>query len=69
VSYISQCETIHPGELIGSGTVGKGCGLELGRQLHPGDIVELEVSGIGILRNQIGQPEAVGWQPEPRHPR
>jgi 2-keto-4-pentenoate hydratase/2-oxohepta-3-ene-1,7-dioic acid hydratase in catechol pathway len=68
VSYVSQCETIQPGELIGSGTVGRGCGLELDRQLQPGDVVELEVSGIGVLRNRIGPSEAVGWMPEPRLP-
>src|SRR5215210_9236253 len=44
-----------PGEVIGSGTVGTGCILELGdgRWLQPGDTVELEVEGIGILRNTI----------------
>jgi 2-keto-4-pentenoate hydratase/2-oxohepta-3-ene-1,7-dioic acid hydratase in catechol pathway len=68
VSYVSQGETVQPGELIGSGTVGRGCGLELDRQLQPGDVVELEVSGIGVLRNQIGPAEAVTWRPEPRHP-
>jgi 2-keto-4-pentenoate hydratase/2-oxohepta-3-ene-1,7-dioic acid hydratase in catechol pathway len=68
VSYISRCETIQPGELIGSGTVGRGCGLELDRHLQPGDVVELEVSGIGVLRNPLGEPEAVRWQPEPRRP-
>jgi 2-keto-4-pentenoate hydratase/2-oxohepta-3-ene-1,7-dioic acid hydratase in catechol pathway len=43
------------GEVIGSGTVGRGCILEHGdgRWLQPGDEVELEVEGIGILRNRI----------------
>jgi 2-keto-4-pentenoate hydratase/2-oxohepta-3-ene-1,7-dioic acid hydratase in catechol pathway len=35
--------------------VGKGCGIELGRWLQPGDIIELEVEGIGILRNRVGE--------------
>jgi 2-keto-4-pentenoate hydratase/2-oxohepta-3-ene-1,7-dioic acid hydratase in catechol pathway len=35
------------------GTVGKGCGLELLRFLAPGDVVELEIKGIGVLRNRI----------------
>jgi fumarylacetoacetate (FAA) hydrolase len=45
-----------PGEVIGSGTVGTGCILEHGdgRWLQPGDVVELEVAGIGLLRNTIG---------------
>jgi fumarylacetoacetate (FAA) hydrolase len=43
------------GEVIGSGTVGGGCILEHGdeRWLLPGDEVELEIEGIGVLRNRI----------------
>jgi fumarylacetoacetate (FAA) hydrolase len=45
-----------PGDVIGSGTVGTGCILELGdgRWLQPGDVVELEIETIGILRNTVG---------------
>jgi fumarylacetoacetate (FAA) hydrolase len=45
-----------PGEVLGSGTVGTGCILEHGdgRWLQPGDVVELEVDGIGTLRNTVG---------------
>ena len=53
ISYVSQSETLHPGEFFGSGTVGGGSGLELERYLEPGDVVELEVEGIGTLRNRI----------------
>ncbi|MFZ5643858.1 MAG: fumarylacetoacetate hydrolase family protein [Bacillota bacterium] len=53
IAYISRGETLYPGEFIGSGTVGSGCGLELGRWLKPGDVVELEIEGLGILRNHI----------------
>lgn len=66
IAYASKGETIWPGELIGTGTVGFGCGLELGKQLQPGDVVELEVEGIGVLRNRIGHHEPRGWEPEPR---
>jgi len=66
VAYVSWGEGLQVGELIGSGTVGRGCGLELGRVLRPGDEVELEVQGIGVLRNRLGQPEAVRWRPAPR---
>ena len=43
------------GEVIGSGTVGRGCILEHGddRWLAAGDEVELEIEGIGVLRNRI----------------
>jgi fumarylacetoacetate (FAA) hydrolase len=46
-----------PGDVIGSGTVGTGCILEHGdgRWLQPGDVVELEVDGIGVLRNRVGK--------------
>ncbi|WP_456272151.1 fumarylacetoacetate hydrolase family protein [Bacillus sp. AK031] len=49
--------TLYPGEVIGSGTVGTGCILELGTEVHrwlePGDKVELEITGLGTLRNEI----------------
>jgi 2-keto-4-pentenoate hydratase/2-oxohepta-3-ene-1,7-dioic acid hydratase in catechol pathway len=53
IAHASRAETLHPGEFFGSGTVGNGCGLEHMRFLQPGDVVELEVEGIGMLRNRI----------------
>src|SRR5262249_14896745 len=53
IAFVSQSETLHPGEFIGSGTVGNGCGLEQNRFLAPDDVIELEVAGIGLLRNRI----------------
>ena len=41
IAHISMGETLHPGEVIGSGTVGLGCCLEHLRFLNDGDIVEL----------------------------
>jgi 2-keto-4-pentenoate hydratase/2-oxohepta-3-ene-1,7-dioic acid hydratase in catechol pathway len=69
IAYASSSEPLVPGELIASGTVPLGCGLELGRQLQPGDVVELEVSGVGLLRNRLGQPEPLRWSPSARLPR
>lgn len=66
IAYASRGETIQPGELLGSGTVGFGSGAEHGRFLQPGDEVELEVQGIGVLRNRIGQPEPPVWAPQRR---
>jgi 2-keto-4-pentenoate hydratase/2-oxohepta-3-ene-1,7-dioic acid hydratase in catechol pathway len=54
IAYASRSQTLHPGELLGSGTATGGSGLELDRRLAPGDLVELEVEGIGVLRNRIG---------------
>ena len=56
VAYASLEETLVPGEVLGSGTVGGGCGQELGRFMKHGDLIELEVSGIGTLRNRIFAP-------------
>lgn len=53
VSFVSEAETLVPGEVFGSGTVGGGCGFELGRYLNRGDLIELEIDGIGILATRI----------------
>lgn len=57
--------TLHAGDVIGSGTVGTGCFLELNgtgklndpnfvpQWLQPGDVVEMEIDGLGLLRNTI----------------
>jgi len=58
IARASEGVDLQPGDVIGSGTVGTGCLLELTRRqgpwLRPGDTVELEIEGIGILRNQVG---------------
>jgi 2-keto-4-pentenoate hydratase/2-oxohepta-3-ene-1,7-dioic acid hydratase in catechol pathway len=60
IAHLSQEQPLLPGDLLGSGTVGRGCGLELDRWIEPGDVVELEVQGIGVLRNAVGaRPEVV----------
>jgi 2-keto-4-pentenoate hydratase/2-oxohepta-3-ene-1,7-dioic acid hydratase in catechol pathway len=57
IAYVSQAETLHPGEFFGSGTCsgadGVGCGVEHGRFLRAGDEIELEVEHLGVLRNRI----------------
>lgn len=69
VAWASAGEAIAPGTLLGSGTVGGGCGLELGRRLSPGDLVELEIEHLGVLRNRVGTPASKGWTPPPRERR
>ena len=46
-------EYIHPGEVMGSGTVGGGSGIEGDTYLRSGDVIELEMEGIGTLRNTV----------------
>jgi fumarylacetoacetate (FAA) hydrolase len=55
VEHAARNTRLLPGDVLGSGTVGTGCILELGdgRWLQPGDVVELEVEGIGVLRNTV----------------
>jgi 2-keto-4-pentenoate hydratase/2-oxohepta-3-ene-1,7-dioic acid hydratase in catechol pathway len=53
LAYASQDETIHAGEVFGSGTVGNCCGIEIGRFLESGDTIELHVDRIGVLRNRV----------------
>ena len=56
VAHAARNTQLVPGDVLGSGTVGTGCILEAGdgRWLRPGDAVELEVEGIGVLRNTVG---------------
>jgi 2-keto-4-pentenoate hydratase/2-oxohepta-3-ene-1,7-dioic acid hydratase in catechol pathway len=57
IERASSGATLYPGEIIGSGTVGTGCILELGTEVHrwlqPGDVVELEIDKLGVLKNSI----------------
>lgn len=62
LAHAARGTRLVPGDVIGSGTVGTGCILELaithGAEaqpwLSPGRVVELEVDGLGVLRNTIG---------------
>lgn len=53
IEHVSRGETLYPGEVFGSGTVGGGCGLEMDRFLKPDDVVELEIQPIGKLKTRI----------------
>jgi 2-keto-4-pentenoate hydratase/2-oxohepta-3-ene-1,7-dioic acid hydratase in catechol pathway len=54
LAWASWEEDLHPGEVLALGTVGQGCGLELDRWIQPGDTIELEMAGVGVLRNVVG---------------
>lgn len=63
IARASEDATLYPGDVIGSGTVGTGCILERGPEnvggwLRPGDVVELEIERLGVLRNTVGEPVA-----------
>jgi 2-keto-4-pentenoate hydratase/2-oxohepta-3-ene-1,7-dioic acid hydratase in catechol pathway len=66
VAWASAAEPLRPGDLLGSGTVGGGSGLEHDRMLAAGDVVEMTVEGVGTLRNRIGPRAAPGYLPEPK---
>lgn len=53
IARISLDDELHAGEFIASGTVGNGSGLESLSFLKDGDVVELEVEKIGVLRNRV----------------
>lgn len=68
VSWASQCEDLVPGMLLGSGTCNEGCTLELERELKPGDLIELEIEGLGSTHNLYGFPPEKGWWPTAKSP-
>lgn len=57
IERASRHVMLKPGDIIGSGTVGTGCILELGPEnvpwIKPGDVVEMEIERLGVLRNRI----------------
>ena len=74
VAYASRGTVLRPGDIIGSGTCGSGCILELSLVhgdvefpwLRSGDVVELEVDGIGVLTNRIADRiDAPPWRLDP----
>jgi 2-keto-4-pentenoate hydratase/2-oxohepta-3-ene-1,7-dioic acid hydratase in catechol pathway len=56
LSHASQGETVAPGDVLGSGTYFKGCGLDMDRWLKPGDVLELDAGPLGTLKNVVGAP-------------
>jgi 2-keto-4-pentenoate hydratase/2-oxohepta-3-ene-1,7-dioic acid hydratase in catechol pathway len=53
IAFISRSETLHPGELLCPGTVGNGSGFEIDQLISSGEVVELEVEKIGVLKNRV----------------
>ena len=71
--YASEAAPVRRGDVLGSGTCGTGCILELSLvhgaerfpYLQPGDEVELEVAGLGVLANRVVAGDAPGFAPDP----
>jgi len=71
--YASEAAELRRGDVIGSGTCGTGCILELSivhgldkyPYLVPGDEVEMEVEGLGVLASPIVAGDAPAFQPDP----
>jgi 2-keto-4-pentenoate hydratase/2-oxohepta-3-ene-1,7-dioic acid hydratase in catechol pathway len=59
ISYLSQFMTLHPGDVISTGTPpGVGHGMKPPTYLKPGDVVELSIQGLGTQRQDvIADPE------------
>jgi 2-keto-4-pentenoate hydratase/2-oxohepta-3-ene-1,7-dioic acid hydratase in catechol pathway len=71
--YASEAAPVRRGDVLGSGTCGTGCIMELALvhgadkypYLQPGDEVELEVAGLGVLANHVVAGDAPAFQPDP----
>ena len=73
LAYASEAAPVRRGDVLGSGTCGTGCILELSLvhgadkypYLQPGDQVELEVAGLGVLTTPVVAGDAPPFQPDP----
>ncbi len=64
VAWVSVSDNVQPGDLIATGTLGNGSGLEIDRKLKPGDVLELQLDKVGVLKTIVGEPEVAPWWPE-----
>ncbi|MCU1375905.1 MAG: fumarylacetoacetate hydrolase family protein [Actinomycetia bacterium] len=62
LAFLDQQIRLRPGDVVYTGSPA-GVGLEDGRFLQPGDVVEAEIEGIGTLRNPVGEKEPAGGRP------
>lgn len=61
IGYLSTFTTLEPGDIIATGTpTGAGIRFDPPKFLQPGDVVEVEVSGVGVLRNGVRAEQAEG---------
>ena len=75
-AFAAESTVVRAGDVFGSGTCGSGCILELSLThgtdtfpwLESGDVVTLEIDGIGRLQNRVGEPAGPAWRPDPANP-
>jgi 2-keto-4-pentenoate hydratase/2-oxohepta-3-ene-1,7-dioic acid hydratase in catechol pathway len=53
IEHLSMDDEVIPGDLIASGPVAGGSGIEINRWVQPGELMELEIEQIGVLRNRV----------------
>ncbi|RZL00780.1 MAG: fumarylacetoacetate hydrolase family protein [Rubrivivax sp.] len=53
LSHLSRDEPLHPGELIATGTLPHGCGMENGHWVKPGDVLRIGIDGVGEIEHRI----------------
>ena len=64
LAWVSVSDTLLPGDLVATGTMGFGSGLEIDRKLAPGDVLELQLDKVGTLKSVIGDVEKAPYWPE-----
>lgn len=57
IVFASKSRWLYPGDVLGSGTVGGGCGAELGKFLKPGDTIRVEIDELGAVENTVAMEE------------
>ena len=64
ISYVSTWTTLVPGDVIATGTpTGAGIRFDPPRFLAPGDVIEVEVGGVGVLKNPVADEDESGARP------
>ena len=59
ISYLSDITTLNPGDIIATGTPpGIGARQQPPRYLKSGDVLEVDVTGVGVLRNSVRDEDA-----------
>ena len=68
VQYVTQVQTVFPGDIFTSGTLPFGAGCELKKWIPEGGVIEFEAEGLGILRNYIGKKGETAPLPASQRP-